>query len=188
MLENYKRLPEYRQYHLHHDCEYNGNVVMTQRGPLIQEYLDRIEHVLSDYRQRHNETLFLRFDLRFPEDYFIGDPESANSYISHFFKCLNYTLQHASLSHAPDLRYFWCREQDEDHTRPHFHCVLLLNANAICALGSMDRSFESNAYDAENLYHRLVRCWAKSLARPADFSMRGLVHICTNEAGDLAAY
>lgn len=182
-----KRLPENPQYHLWYHPYYLGIPVQTQKGPLIQEYLDRTYHLFDLAHQAHDETLFLRFDLRFPLNYDLDEHRNANDYISAFFKYLKDELRSTSLAHRPDPRYLWAREQTDPGYRPHYHCALLLNANAISTIGDI-HTLPDGTYSADNLYHRLVRCWAKALGLPADRSMSGIINISTDFNGALCFY
>jgi hypothetical protein len=68
----------------------------------------------------------------------------------------------------------WCCEQDTS-INPHYHLLLLLNGDAYNGLGYIGRT-QSSDYGYENLFHRIVRSWARAINHPQE-CMEGLVQV-----------
>lgn len=140
---------------------------MTSPGPLIEEYLSRIQKVTELALAQHPRTFAFRIDLRYPVDYVGADVES-NQIIERFIASLQAKLNHNRnkarqvnpYAHKNVLRYVWCREYGEkSNYKPHYHMVIFLNNDAFCTLGSF-RSKRSN------MFNRLKEAWASALGRP----------------------
>lgn len=162
---------------LHHENTFRGLPVMTLRGPLITEYLERLYETTQLALSDHRRVFALRFDLRFPDDY--RPPASGNAVISRFVDSLTVRIESArersrrlhGTAHQTRVRWCWVREIGQEG-RPHYHFVLLLNKDAYHTVGR----FHSGR---ENLYSRLQSAWASALRIPSE-GADGLVHVPAN--------
>ena len=85
------------------------------------DILTRLLQLMTSMNAAHCKVLFIRFDVRFPQNYF---PPSDNSIFQRFFENFIRHLQRDNL----DPHYLWVREQSwEKHQ--HYHIVLLLDGN-----------------------------------------------------------
>ena len=165
---------------LHYGPVYQGQygqypVVTYQDRPLITNYLERLETLLHRVIQLNSRTLAIRIDLRFPLHYQLTqEVDQSNEVMTRFFRYLNNELQSAGTKYSTQLHYAWSREK-HNSTKPHYHLLMLLNGDAFNSLGDMHSS-PSGYYDKANLYHRIVRSWAKAIHWPLD-QMEGLVHV-----------
>ncbi len=175
-----KTTPENRNLKLHYEPYYNGLPVLTQPGPLIENYLARLYRTTMNALQRHPRTFAFRFDLYFPAHELVDEP-FANACIQSFFRQLKAFIeadnacknQQGSPGHSSDFRYHWALELTQA-LRPHFHCVALLNRDAYFTLG--------NFYSSQtNLYHRLITAWLTAIGAEPVWTepspLQGLVHI-----------
>ena len=87
------------------------------------DILRKIHDLLASYTSKHNKVLFIRFDVRFPSNYY-GD--SSNSTFSGFIACFAKYYQRQGY----DPAYLWVRERSREKHQ-HYHCILLLNGNLI---------------------------------------------------------
>ena len=164
---------------LHYGPFYQGHygqyqVVTFQDKPLITNHLERLETLLHRVTQLYNRTLAIRIDLRFPMHYQLTqEVDQSNEVMTRFFRYLNTELQSAGTKYSTQLHYAWAREK-HNSTKPHYHLLILLNGDAFNSLGDMHCS-ASGYYDKGNLYHRIVRSWAKAIQ--SFDQMSGLVHV-----------
>jgi len=163
---------------LHESDNYRGLLVYTAKGPLIQEYLERLYQVIQDSLEEHPRTLALRIDLRFPTNRLPNETYS-NSAINSFFASFKAKIKHnrrmatqaSEHAHETSVRYGWAREFGEEG-RPHYHLLILLNNDAFHRLGSFEMG-------RDNLYNRLVQAWASALGMTPE-AAQGLVQIPEN--------
>ena len=106
------------------DFHYCGfRILASPRKPCRSDILDGIFRMFEDAfacRQRH---LFVRFDLRLPQDHCFADPqEPFNRFLDSFVK------NRRREGHDP--RYLWCREQTPEARVPHCHFAYLFSARA----------------------------------------------------------
>ncbi|MBI9113184.1 inovirus-type Gp2 protein [Maridesulfovibrio ferrireducens] len=69
-----------------------------------------------------SKTLFIRFDLRFPENYL---HEVSNRHVEHLYKM----IMDKSRYHDYGVQYVWGREQPSKERHQHYHCIALINGN-----------------------------------------------------------
>ena len=86
---------------------------------MLQKLLDGMRAMT----QKHNKVLFIRFDLRFPQDYSI---DVSNDKASHLFKILTERFDYRGI----ELLFGWVREQSREKHQ-HYHCILLLDGNKV---------------------------------------------------------
>lgn len=164
---------------LHFENTYQGLPVLTQRGPLIREYLEILHHTTQRALEEHSRVFAVRFDLRLPDGKPLPDDAFTNQTIQRFIESLKAKINHARTkskqahrwAHGTSVRYVWAREISQNG-KPHHHFVLLLNKDAYCTLGSF-------SLDADNMYSRIHGAWASALRLPFVESY-GLVHIPQN--------
>lgn len=164
-----------RQGHLnfYSDHYYRGLPVQVTRGPLIDEYLDRLYRVIGEALMEDSRVFAVRVDLRFPEAYWPLEGEAlGNDYIKRFWEVLKYKLsRYGCRPHRvqpANLRYAWAREYKAGESKPHFHLLILLSGHAFNTLGHFK-------YGGENLYNAITESWANALMLPS-IEGKGLAH------------
>lgn len=155
--------------------------VMTSRGPLVEEYLERLHEVVLEALRQDAKVFAARVDLRFPTSYWPleGDILS-NAARQRFLKILRRKLDRHQFDvpmdrparHPHHLRYVWAREYDQGDNKPHFHLLLLFNGHAFSSLGDFNS-------EGDNLYKRISESWAEALGLPC-LEGDGLVHFPEN--------
>lgn len=176
--------PNNRNLRLVYSDTFRGEPVChrLEYGSSIDNYLARLHDTMTLACQAHTRTFAIRADLRLPDDHFPPDLYHDNQRLDVFFRRLRYELDQTATYHDPDLRYVWAREHGLND-KPHFHLLLLFNYNAIRNLGKVYPT-PDGGYNADNLYHRLVRAWAAALGRDLT-AMNGLVNITRQTDGRL---
>jgi hypothetical protein len=184
-----QRHPSNRNLTLFHGNEWHGLSVYTERGPQIENYLERAYRVLQDAVEEYPRSSMIRCEPRVPKGR--GQPDSA--VISRFIASLQAQLdadadrkcKEGKRVHPCKLRHIWVREQDSA-IHDHYHVALLLNRDAYFSLGDLrSRSPESgrgNQPESEvtrNMADRIRKAWASALGlRPEQTA--GLVHFSDN--------
>ncbi|WP_185856326.1 YagK/YfjJ domain-containing protein [Vreelandella populi] len=148
------------------EFEYHNMMVQTQKGPLIENYLETLLRVMNQARQDCSRLFAVRIDLRFPAEDYTGYIGLDNAYIRKFLDFLQWELNIAGNTKPHKMRYVWCLEQATS-SHHHYHLLLLLNGNAYRYLGDMKKS-PDGFYSYDNLYHRLVRAWAFAINWPQE--------------------
>lgn len=160
---------------------FRGLLVMTSKGPLVEQYLERTFDTLHRALASHRKVFAIRVDLRFPLCYWPLDGQIlGNDYITRFIASLEAKIQHhQKLSikqgrrvHAASLRFIWAREYRRGEDKPHFHLLILLNGDAYRALGSFGPGSQS-------LASQITEAWASALGL-ACIDSHGLVHFPAN--------
>lgn len=170
-----KRHPSNSKLRLHYGHTFRGVPVFQYPGlPLITNYLETTWRVLHDAMNANLRTLAIRLDLRYPDAMPVGPMHADNACLSRFFTALQQELKDAHTKYPPDLRYVWCREQNNSD-KPHYHLLLLLNYDAFCSLGNFAHSAPGQ-YHRDNLYHRCVRAWQCAIGLHGP-SPQGLVNV-----------
>lgn len=88
-----------------------------------EEVLQAYDSLFNLAISRHNKILFVRFDIRFNQDYVYPDD---NNLLSKFIEALRKHCKEEGL----DPFYLWVREKATSHNH-HYHVILLLNGNII---------------------------------------------------------
>ncbi len=86
-----------------------------------EDILEAVHNRLEDMNNRHSKTLFIRFDLRYPQGHYSSD---SNEDTSTFTNSFTTHLKRKGL----DPQYVWVREQSREKHQ-HYHFMLLLNGN-----------------------------------------------------------
>jgi len=140
-----------------YDNLYHGLPIMANQeqgwGCKI-DILNRLYQFLISMTNKHNKTLFIRFDLRFPQE---SNPPVDNCLLSGFLDSFKTSLSRDGL----DPHYFWVREQSREKHQ-HYHLILLLNGSKV-----------------QSYYHILQRAeyfWGLAL----DCEAKGLVDFCNH--------
>lgn len=168
-----KRHPDRPDILLHWNRLYREMRVQTGSGPLIVNYLETLYRVMNQALHSNSRVLAVRIDLHYPDEMPVTPHHAGNFHITQWLWHLNWELHHAWTKYPHNIRYVWCREQHKSE-KHHYHVLLLFNANAYFCIGDISPS-ESGCYDANNLYHRIVRAWCKAIDWPPE-KMKGLVH------------
>lgn len=156
---------------------YEGFKLIPTNGPHVVQYLDRLINVV-DAALAHSSKIFaVRVDLHLPQ-LFDGQPEYSNQLIECFIKSLRAQLDaerqrrlraHPSVAN-PYLRYVWAREQALA-IQPHYHLLLIFNANFFQQLGGLDRS--------SGLVNMIFTAWSSAIGLSFN-QVKPLVHFCDN--------
>lgn len=185
------RLSTNRNLFLHEGPTWNEHPVLTHRGSLVVNYLERIEKTLCSAISAYPRTLGLRCDLRIPRVWELSE----KALMSKFFEALAAQIdadaarrtKRGKRVHPCRLRYVWVRERsDSEHS--HYHVCIFLNRDAYFTLGrfKMDEKpncgVEAQATEPEarnNMFTKITRAWASAMSWRLD-AMDGLVHVPEN--------
>jgi len=171
-----KRNPLNTNIQLHYQHTFNHYPVQVNKGPLAESYLQSMENTFHHALSTHPRTLGIRLDLHLPDDIeFIQTASTSNGFIQKFIASLKAKIKHDremtakehGYAHPCEVRFVWAREVG-GCLKPHYHVVLLLNADAYCTLGL----FELNR---QNMFNRIVQAWASALGLSAP-DTQTLVH------------
>lgn len=165
--------------HLHQEDHFNAMRVYTQRGPLIQEYLERSERVIQTSLDHYARVTAFRVDLHLPTWYYLQDESYANAVIERFIASLRAKIAHnraqasrkRSGVHQTRVRFIWAREFGSEGI-PHFHVLILVNGYAFTCLGDY-------ALGRDNMFNRVVEAWSSALNACCEEVMT-LVHFPEN--------
>lgn len=119
--------------------------------------LDQIIDLVEYMTEVHSKTLCVRLDIMNDVDkYTIMERH-------HITRVLEETRRHLELklrdsSNKLDLHYVWTTEQTSKTERPHYHCFILVNGNAI-----------QDGYSVKKALNRIVMKWQRT-------HKQGLVH------------
>ncbi len=114
-----------------YENEYRGYPINTVKEKGLgcdERFLEKYWNHVDDMTDRHSKVMQVRFDLRYPSD---GSVEFDPRHISRLGWYLTRHFDRSNTSHhSVDLRFRWSCEQKEGATRPHYHCIVLVNGNA----------------------------------------------------------
>lgn len=142
--------------------QYKGLWVYTQKGALVENYLEGCMATLSQALSSHPRTLAIRIDLRFPVNAVKTDEAS----ITRFMASLRAQIKADQLRktknnqrvHPCGLRFIWTREKDTALYH-HYHVLLLLNADSYNCLGNYKAT-------EGNMVARIKNAWASAIGVP----------------------
>jgi len=174
-----QRHPQNRNLIIHDANSYLGMPIQVDKGPFVQQYLERLHSTTERAVQQYSRVFAFRVDLRFPAGVDLPESHYTNQVIDRFIESFKAKIRHnrrmARLenksTHDSNVRCVWTREVGQ-HGRPHYHMAFLLNFDAFNALGK----FEAGR---DNMFNRLEGAWASALGLPVE-AVRGLVEIPTN--------
>jgi len=106
---------------------------------MLQKIHDRLIYMVT----KHCKVLFIRFDLRFPKDYY---SDLSNDTVSHLFKILKENAGTKKI----DFQFMWVREQSREKHQ-HYHCILLIN-------GSKVQNYRRVLEYISQIWARLLNC------------------------------
>lgn len=163
-----KRSPENHNHHLHYEGTFSPSPgielpVMTEKGPMVSQYLYRLNRVFEQALEAHKRVLVIRLDLRLPQGYGLPDDDQSNQLINRFIDSLKNKIKHDRKKkmspHDCPVRYAVAREIGHEQGRVHFHVLLLLNGHAYYRIGQ-------RANTEGNLFWKIAEAWANALRIP----------------------
>lgn len=112
------------------ETEFNGRSINTDKEKgqsCIEEILNPIHTHLNDMIQNHSQVMAVRFDMRAPQ----GAEDLNNKQVGRIFENMGRALNRKEYvgGHAPDPRFIGVSEDQGNGA--HYHCLALVNANAI---------------------------------------------------------
>lgn len=174
------RHPDNDKLRLFYKDTYRGYAVMQhEKGPLIENFLERSLFTLNLAQEENRTTFAFRIDLHFPKAMPRSPIHDDNTVLTRFFRFFFYELRRANTKYAPSPRYLWAREQARSD-KPHYHLMFLLNKDAYDSLGIFSPN-KNGTYSRQNLYHRMMRSWLKAMGFAAEDPRFGqLVNVSDN--------
>ncbi|EOV2221043.1 TPA: inovirus Gp2 family protein [Pseudomonas aeruginosa] len=162
--------------HLHYDNTFEGLPIMEAKGPFIEQYLSRCKCTIERALECYSRVFAFRVDLRLPLWIELPEYVYTNLVIREFLKSFKAKIEHDRqraqtrnrYAHDSDVHYVWTREVGSGE-RPHYHLLILLNADAYFRVGNKTSS-------KQNIFTRLQEAWAQALGLRAD-AVSGLVGI-----------
>lgn len=170
------RHPQNTNLHLHHAPYWKGYPVLQNRGPLVEEYLEKIDRTLVNATQEYSRVSVFLVCVRFPST---GEAFREAAFISNFSASLKAQLaaeeeRKRSIGqriYPCQPRFVWVREQDGAE-KPHFHIAIILNKDAFHTLGDFGAS-------EGNMAARITKAVASSMSISVE-AARGLAHFPEN--------
>ncbi len=164
---------------LYNNPLYRGLPIQLDKGPFIEQYLEKLYTVFQQAMYQYPRVFAFRFDLRFPASLELYPDEYKNSLFKKFMDAFKAKIKHNrymakqenKYAHDSIVRYVWARESGQ-HGKPHYHVAVFLNYDAFCALGKFE-------YGRDNIFNRLQEAWASALGLPVS-NVIGLVYIPLN--------
>lgn len=123
----------------------------------LQSYREKLDYMTDN----HSKVLQVRFDLRYPSDNSVPYDKKHISRFSEYFKRSFDRKQTGG--HLVDSKLDWVPDQKEKSSHPHYHCLALVNGNAI-----------QSEY---NIFKKAEHYWGVVLKS----SQEGLVHYCNKD-------
>ena len=155
---------------------YKGYPLMSDKGPYVRSYLDKIIDVMNSAIHEHSRTFAFRVDLKLPRDCeLLSESRLIDRFISSFKSKIGYSRRRArrdnKYAHRSSVRYVWAREEVRAG-RPHYHFVFFLNHDAFNVIGKYEQG-------RSNTFNRLIEAWAVALDITVE-EVLGLVHLPRN--------
>ena len=138
------------------------------RSPIDLNILNQLLNMVYGTLEQNNRILGIRTDLRFAQSHVPGEPDLPLCFqrddaqaITRTFESLKSQLRadhnRSRRPGDPTLpSYGWCRERDTS-VHPHYHLVLLFNADVYGYLGNYQDP------DADNMATRIQKAWCSAL-------------------------
>lgn len=138
------------------------------RSPIDRDILIPLLNMVYGALVQNNRILGIRSDLRFAQSHVLGEPDLPLCFqrddtqaITRFFESLKSQLR---VDHNRSKRpgdptfpsYGWCRERDTSE-HPHYHLMLLLNADVYGYLGNYQE------LNAKNMATRIQKAWCSAI-------------------------
>lgn len=164
---------------LYNNPIYRGLPIQLDKGPFIEQYLERLYTVSQQTLYQYPRVFAFRFDLRLPASLELYPNEYRNQLFKKFMNAFKAKIKHNrymasqknKYAHDSTVRYVWARETGQ-HGKPHYHVACFLNYDAFCALGKYEAG-------RDNIFNRLQEAWASALGLPVSHAA-GLVEIPLN--------
>lgn len=177
----YKHHHQNRNLHLYFQPTYNNMPVNQYQGPLIEEYLSRLDATIQSALKAHRRVVLIRVDLRLPLSESFPPVEPNRSYMTRFLASLTARIENKGKRtraqgkrwHDTEIKYAWCKEFSAEH-RDHYHVAILLNGDTFRGLGSFDLLDDS-------LYTLIIKAWASALGIDLPSAV-GLAHFADRGA------
>ena len=178
------RHPDNANLILHCDSHFQGWPIQKDKGPFIEQYLQRLLKTMQYTLSEYSRVFAFRVDLRFPVGTQSPGCGYANEVVGDFIASFKAKIEHNrykarqlnKYSHNSKVRYVWAREEGQA-AKHHYHLVILLNRDAFNALGYY-------IPDRNNMFNRLQQAWANALGLTVE-EAAGLVHIPLNARYEL---
>ena len=138
------------------------------RSPIDLNILNPLLNMVYGTLMKNNRILGIRTDSRFAQSHVLGEPDLPICFqrddekaITRFYESLKSQLRadhnRSRRPGDPTLpSYGWCRERDTS-VHPHYHLVLLFNADVYGYLGNYQDP------DADNMATRIQKAWCSAL-------------------------
>ena len=173
------RHPDNTNLILHSGNTFQSWPVQEDKGPFIQQYLNRLQQTIQYALAQYPRVFTFRVDLRLPVGVQLPEYTYTNQVIERFFESFKAKIRHNRsmarqlnpYAHGSKVRYVWAREHGQ-HGKPHHHVAILLNYDAFSALGKFEPG-------RDNMFNRLVEAWSSALGLPVE-AVSGLVEIPPN--------
>jgi hypothetical protein len=167
---------------IHNDITFRGLPVLPLE--MSTEYLERLYSTIHMALDSYRRVWAVRIDLRFPKGWNHTDIDSCEPVIERFWGSLKSQVEHDRdqahkynvRAHDTEIRYVWAREYG-DSGRPHYHLLILFNADAYFRLGRVDS-------DNTNMLMRIQEAWCRALRVNWQDNYK-LVHIPENPSYEI---
>ncbi len=164
--------------------EYKGYPILTNRGPLVEGYLEQTLTVIHNAVAEHPRTLAIRVDLRLPMYHQVVNSDLMSKFTESLKAQIRADLLRKEAQgkrvYRCSLRYIWVRERSSS-ANPHFHVLLLLNMDAYFTLGDF------TVEHGRNMATRIKKAWASALGIKVE-QVAGLVEFPKNPVYRLNYY
>ncbi|MBN3102251.1 inovirus Gp2 family protein [Dickeya dadantii] len=158
------------QYSLTNEEIYDLVKIATRkyRSPIDLNILNSLLEMVYDTLEQYSRILAIRTDPRFSQSHVSGEPDLPICFqrddahaITRFFESLKSQLR---ADHNQSRRpgnptlpsYGWCRERDTS-VHPHYHLILLFNADVYGYLGNYQE------LNAKNMATRIQKAWCSAI-------------------------
>lgn len=91
----------------------------------LQSYREKLDYMTEN----HSKVLQVRFDLRYPGDNSVPYDQR---HISRFCEYMKRSSDRNKVcNHLVDMKLEWVPDKKKNSSHPHYHCLALLNGNAV---------------------------------------------------------
>ena len=148
--------------------------VYSKKGPLIPSCLLAIKSTFDRALDQYPRTLFLRFDLRYPQGF--SSEKVSSKQITKFqesFKAIMYAyLKRKTHNRHSKPRFIWCKEAVKSE-HPHYHVAVLLNGDVFQGMGPY------NDVTGEYVSGMIAKAWASATGLSVE-QVSSAVHFAEN--------
>lgn len=179
------RHPSDRNLFIYEGHYYNGMKIIRHRGPLIYNYLQRLDETIQNSLRKHPHVIAIRIDLKPPCEAADTPKHSDRFIFSRFIDSLKSKIKAKKVNterrgcrfHDTTLNYVWTKEFSPENGNPHYHCILFFNQQTFRGLGD----FNTNS---QSLFSIIHSAWI-SAAGLEEGPATGLVSIPENAAYEI---